>query len=781
MWKLTHIQATNFISFKELDIAIPQNKTTFIFGINHDNDNQKNNGTGKTTILEAIAFGITGESAKKAPSIEDLINNYEEEASVVLSFDNDYDDAKFRVERYISRDNPQQVHCYFGKDEMVQPSVLDYNRYILDVLGVTKDELYNCFILNNARFKSFFQATDKEKKEIINGFSNGQIVDEAIVKLQEDMAPVSENLKEAKDKVVSIQGSLNAIQEQLDNAEANKEDARKNREEQISELRRKIGDKRGEIQVAEERIATAKDKVKKFNELFDWVDALEVSNVNLAETYRTIREKFTQYDVSQIDNFSDIIGEKEKQLAELKDAVKQCDAKMAEHRKALKAVTETYDADTAEFKKVSKENDEQQALLDKKLIEVENEMMKIEADIEKLEDEQKKAQKDYAAIGVEISRLEAQLKGAVKCPKCGHEFLLGDESIDDVRDAIDVKKESQKKQGKAIDKADTILDKLDEDFDTNKQEHKRITEQSAFLRDKLSDVKAKLSSSKDAVAMVQDDIDSLIRKTESITHKISLLNADIDNLSEKMLDQAYTVVEGAIDSSKSYIKQQQSEIITANSVIGVYKKSIEDIENAQVDDITTNLIVSKKKYQEAFDEATAKRDEIQAEYDMLVSQQDYFVRFKSYIANKKIDSIADLTNSFLESIGSDMRIELSGYKVLKSKKVREKITMNILRDGVDGGAFEKFSQGEKDRISLAGMLAMRHLVNSNCADGKGLDLLIIDELLSGSDFSGLMSYADVINGLGITTLMITQNAVSENYPYQLVAEKQGGISTIINK
>lgn len=781
MWKLAYVKATNFISFKKLDIAVPQNKTTFIFGVNHDNDNQKNNGTGKTTILEAIAFGITGESAKKAPSIEDLINNYEDEASVCLGFENDYDDVKFKIERHISRGNPQQIRCYFGKDEVVQPSVLDYNRYILDVLGVTKDELYNCFILNNARFKSFFQATDKEKKEIINGFSNGQIVDEAVAKLQEDIVPASEKLQEAKDKVISIQGSLNAIQEQLDNAEANKEEAKKNREYQIAELNRKIGDKRGEIQIAEERIAIAKGKIKKLNELFDWVDALEVSNVNLAETYRAICEKFTQYGVAQIDNFADIIDDKEKQLIELKDAVRECDTEMAEYRKELKTVTETYDVYTSEFKKVSKENDEQRAALDKKLIELEGEIMKIEADIEKLEDKRKKAQKDYAAIGVEISRLEAQLRGSVKCPKCGHEFLLGDESIDDVKDAISDKRQSQEKLEETLDRTNKTLDKLDDDFNTNKQECKRITEQSTFLQETLSGIKSKLSSSEDAVASVQDDISALIRKTESITHKISLLNADIDNMSEKMLDQAYTVVEDAIDESEAYIKQKKSEIITANSVIGVYKQSIEDVKNTQADDITASLLVSKKKYQDSFDEASDIQAEMQSEYDKLVSQQDYFTRFKSYIANKKIDSIADLTNSFLESIGSDMRIELSGYKVLKSKKVREKITMNILRDGVDGGVFEKFSQGEKDRISLAGMLAMRHLVNSNCEDGKGLDLLIIDELLSGSDFSGLMSYADVINSLGITTLMITQNAVSESYPYQLIAEKQGGISTIINK
>ena len=76
---------------------------------------------------------------------------------------------------------------------------------------------------------------------------------------------------------------------------------------------------------------------------------------------------------------------------------------------------------------------------------------------------------------------------------------------------------------------------------------------------------------------------------------------------------------------------------------------------------------------------------------------------------------------------------------------------------------------------------MRQLTNTNCEDGKGLDLLIVDELLDSSDYPGLMSYANAINELEITTIIITQHPLSESYPHQLKVVKESGISSIINK
>ena len=154
--------------------------------------------------------------------------------------------------------------------------------------------------------------------------------------------------------------------------------------------------------------------------------------------------------------------------------------------------------------------------------------------------------------------------------------------------------------------------------------------------------------------------------------------------------------------------------------------------------------------------------------------------FKSYIARKKIDALSLIVNDFLEKIGSDIRLKLEGFTVTKTGKLRDKISVQVMRDGIDCGSYHKFSGGEKARLNLACILSLHTLTNSNCEDGKGLDFIIIDELLDKSDEMGMATYCEALNKLGQTALLITQGGVSEGYPHKLLIVKKQGISIISN-
>lgn len=103
---------------------------------------------------------------------------------------------------------------------------------------------------------------------------------------------------------------------------------------------------------------------------------------------------------------------------------------------------------------------------------------------------------------------------------------------------------------------------------------------------------------------------------------------------------------------------------------------------------------------------------------------------------------------------------------------------SLIRDGIDGGSFNKYSEGEKSRVNLANILAMHKLTNVNCVDDKGLDLLILDEILDACDEEGLSNMFNALNQLKITSLVVSHGNIAENYPYKLVVNKQNGISFI---
>ena len=78
----------------------------------------------------------------------------------------------FNIERQLFRKGASIVTCSIERDgrlidtdEAVQPSVDAYNKYILEKLGISKDELFNNFLLSKFKFQDFLSSPDGRKKK----------------------------------------------------------------------------------------------------------------------------------------------------------------------------------------------------------------------------------------------------------------------------------------------------------------------------------------------------------------------------------------------------------------------------------------------------------------------------------------------------------------------------------------------------------------------------------------------------------------------------------------
>ena len=202
------------------------------------------------------------------------------------------------------------------------------------------------------------------------------------------------------------------------------------------------------------------------------------------------------------------------------------------------------------------------------------------------------------------------------------------------------------------------------------------------------------------------------------------------------------------------------------------------MENTSPEDLLHSLKESLEKEKKRSMAVAGQKLALDEKVRTLVVQKERFVQFKTYLANSKVEALSRITNEFLQNIGSDIRIRFDGYTVLKSGKIREKISISLLRDGVDCGSFGKFSAGEAARVNLATILAMQRLVNCNCEDGKGLDLLVLDEILEAVDEVGLAAMFEALNALGGTVLVVSHGNVAEGYPHKLVITKENGESRI---
>ena len=83
-----------------------------------------------------------------------------------------------------------------------------------------------------------------------------------------------------------------------------------------------------------------------------------------------------------------------------------------------------------------------------------------------------------------------------------------------------------------------------------------------------------------------------------------------------------------------------------------------------------------------------------------------------------------------------------------------------------------------ERVIIVGIAGIDHLINTNCEEGKGLNLLIIDELLDATDENGLTNVFRALNDTQTTSLVVSHGNIAENYPNRLIINKQNGVSFI---
>lgn len=120
MIKITNITIKNFLSVGNATQAIrlDQNGLTLILGSNTDsNGGITRNGAGKSTILQAISFGLYGKPLTKI-KVDNLVNNINTKGMIV-SIEFEKDEINYRIER---GRKPQILKWYVNGKENIEPN-----------------------------------------------------------------------------------------------------------------------------------------------------------------------------------------------------------------------------------------------------------------------------------------------------------------------------------------------------------------------------------------------------------------------------------------------------------------------------------------------------------------------------------------------------------------------------------------------------------------------------------------------------------------------------------
>ena len=772
MWKLKSIEAENLCAFRSLAYTLQQGVTTLIFGNNKDNDSQQSNGAGKSALLECIAVGLTGSPLRKIRT-EEIINDAAEQCRITLHLANDASNEELIIARSIPRKGASTVACklYRGgelvtTDEAVQHSVDAYNKYILEKLGITREELLNNFILSKYRYEDFLSSSDKEKKEIINRFSNGILVDEAIARVEEDIEPLSSEQQKIDLELAGIDGRIEMLQEQIAKEVAAGEERGRNRETRIAELEEAIATKREYIRTHKEALTGIDATIAEVDKADKELQALESSDTSLEECLKAIDAVMTLLPDARRTDWNHTLKLKKEDLLLAQSSLENLDASVNHAEAVLK---EKYDA----FEKFKVEYTDFVTKYGDKCEEYSTRLQEIDKTLRNLASRLEELRRKRRVISAGIDELSNKLAGSITCPKCGHEFLVAQPNFD-----IEAGTKELRLRQQQLSEINSNIEAEQNSSEEAEMQQSKLNSERRTLDSDRSRWEQELSDHERAVCSATSEVERAEHNRKRTKAEVAAMQDEIDSIRRKAFDEFF----GNIDERNATLSRERRKIIedirSAECAIETLQETIREVNEMAAEDLTLSLRKTLEQEKQRSMETAKRKFEVDDKVRALEVQRERFVQFKTYLANTKIEALSRITNEFLIGIGSDIRIRFDGYTVLKSGKVRDKISISLLRDGVDCGSFGKFSAGEAARVNLATILAMQKLVNANCDDEKGLDLLVLDEILEAVDEAGLSSMFDALNALGGTVLVVSHGNVAEGYPHKLVITKENGESRI---
>ncbi len=688
MWSPDYLKARNLFSFAEYEYNFITKQTTLVCGNNKTDDGVKSNGSGKTSQLDMFSIAITGDPIRDVNK-EDIIRNYEDEGYVEISLTNPVLKSTMIIKQDLHIKKSKKVTLTINGE--VRDDLKDLKpdltfKEVLRLLDLTKEDLFNYFLINKEKYESFFLSNDRTKKEVVNRFSKADIIDPIEPIIKEDIAELENSIKDLSIRKSTLEG----------------------------------------------RIAFKKDMLQKEREI---------------DHKKQNKEEITQYEIS--------IEDTQKSINERKKTIKSSEALLKNKNKELN----DFKIDKTKLEKLEKEKEAIQASIKSNSDKIVIEEEKTEALIKKnniskqtLDKELTKLQEDKKETNSFILDVEANLEDSIECPKCKHKFLLRDKEYN-----LEEAKASLKEMKELLEELIVSISDKEKEITTNKQQKEKLSKDLEVRTQKLNDEKKKLKNDLQAKDQEIEDEEEAINKLEE---KKEALEEVIETISKSISKEVRLITE-----SQDLIEDYQKQINL------IKKRKVETKEQQYIDAI----------YKEESILGT-KSLRIQFQQDLLQDislWQNYFKKFKSYLANNSISAIESQTNHFLQKMKTNLSVMIDGFRELSNGKLKEEISIQISRDGLDGENFSKFSGGEKSKCDIACILAMQELINMN-ANGGGLDFLFIDEILESNDDVALSGIIQGLSSVGRTILLITHVDSDRDFGCnKIVVEKVNKISRLV--
>ena len=164
-----------------------------ITGVNKDKQDRRN-GVGKSTIADAINFGIFGSTIRDIKK-ENIVNNLiGKGCEVVLEFSikNTDQTINYKVVRMLE---PSKCYLYIdGKDE-TRDTIINTTEFICNILNTSQEVFQNCVIMTINNTIPFMGKKKVEKRKFIEGIFNLEVFSKMLSQLRSEHNEVKKDFE----------------------------------------------------------------------------------------------------------------------------------------------------------------------------------------------------------------------------------------------------------------------------------------------------------------------------------------------------------------------------------------------------------------------------------------------------------------------------------------------------------------------------------------------------------------------------------------------------------
>lgn len=725
------------------------------------------NGSGKSTILEAISWAIYGTEAargnkdsikwNKAPARSKV------KAELVFALENEV----FRVVREL---NKAEVYLN-GKDSPLAVTQDEVTKYLIDKLGMNKSEFFNTYFTGQKELDFLGNQKPIERRRFISKVLSYDKVREAQEQVRVDKNNISNEILGMKQGLADIE-SLEEEKKLANEKSTLVQNLYDNKQKELNLFAQELG----KLHPDWSKIKTQKEEYNKLSVEFKFasskIEDLDKNIILLTDEFKKLEEKSLK------------LNELEKEALRYKEI----ESKIQEQEKLQKYEIEKQKL-TVKFESFNMEV----INLEKKLSEItisdnqdnskKIDMLKFE--IEKIKNDSQKNWTEWTGKKQEIKALIKQKEQEISkianqfsiieqkgqngtCPTCTRPLKDEYENVinnfQSQLESLGLEMQELFKQEELLESEPLIISDLKKSLELKEKEHEELTK---ILAKILEESKTADNIRKDILSKkeLKDQTEKLIEQipkgfNEELFQKLKTEYYELKKVYEETLglkaqlankDKIKTNLE---EYSKNKVDQEhkKKEIETVLKQINFSEETYKTLEE--------QVINAEKSFNNAKIEAAQAEGEvkqIKAILDRIIKQEE-FNKEKLHIIKVKqeefnylseldrffgqfIEKLNDIARPEISEIASEFLSELTDgrYSILE---LNEKYDICLYDDGEIKPVI---SGGEEDISNLCIRLAISKMIAQR--SGKGLSLLILDEVFGSLDENRRNNVITLLNSL----------------------------------